>query len=241
MEVIKLHSTVSTNSWLSENESNLSSGTLVYALQQTGGRGQKGNSWESEPGKNITASLLFRPQNFEASQQFIISEAIALAIVDFLKGEGVESKIKWPNDIYAAKKKICGILVENVVMGKNISRTIAGFGININQTEFLSDAPNPVSLAQITGLSYNIDALIIKLCSFLNTYLKKIEDSTQLHKDFLTHLWRNDGRFYQFFDHKNVENIEARIISVRKDGILILETSQGDQREYMFKEIEFKL
>lgn len=241
MKILKLQETDSTNSWVSVNDDRLSSPSLVYSINQTQGRGQRGNSWESEPGKNITASLFFHPKNFEASKQFYLSEAIALAITDFLQDLGISAKVKWPNDIYVKDKKICGILVEHVVTGKYITRSIAGFGININQKKFFSDAPNPTSVSLITGKEYDIEELIISLSKKLDKYLKALEGIQNLHEIFISNLWRNDGNFYEFYDKKVNEKIKAGIISIAEDGILTLKTETGEKREYAFKEIEFIL
>lgn len=239
MEIKKLGTVESTNTWVSQHESGLSAPFLVYCEQQTAGRGQRGNTWESAPGKNITASLLLRPENFEAAGQFAISEAVSLSIVSFLKIHGVEAGIKWPNDIYTGDKKICGILVEHVVTGKNITRTIAGIGININQECFISDAPNPVSLTMLTGKKYNIEDTVAILADCLAEALEKLDNPEELHSEFLKHLWRNDKGFHKFYDRKCSENIEAAIEGVASNGILILKTKSGEVREYTFKEVEF--
>lgn len=238
MEIICLESADSTNSWLAQHEDELPSTSLVYCKTQTAGRGQRGNSWESEPGKNITASIIFHPEKFPAIKQFMISEIIALTIVDFLNELGVKASVKWPNDIYVGNGKICGILVEHVVTGCLISRTIAGFGININQTIFQSDAPNPVSLSMLTGLEYDIEKLIHNLTLKLEKNLQGL-DEEQLHERFLELLWRKDGYYHKFFDRKNNEPIEALIDTVERTGILNLKTRQGEKREYSFKEVEF--
>ena len=239
MQILRLHKTSSTNSWVAENEAALPSTVLVYCDCQTAGRGQRGNSWESAPGENITASLIFHPENFEACRQFAISEAIALAIVDFLELYGVAPKIKWPNDIYVGDKKICGILVEHVVSGRNISRTIAGLGINMNQTEFKSDAPNPVSLKQLTGRHYDLTEAIDKLSRSLEKYLTKIDKGERLHLDFTNRLWRADGQYYNFFDRTRGEQICASVDKVGPDGLLCLSLKDGSRRHYAFKEVEF--
>ena len=243
MEILKIPQADSTNSWLAAHEKDLADTTLVYCHTQTAGRGQRGNSWESEPGKNITASLLLHPRQFHASLQFSLSEAVALAITHFLDKLGVDAKVKWPNDIYVDDGKICGILVEHVVTGTNISRTIAGFGININQEVFLSDAPNPVSVTQFTGKKYEPDTLMPMLADSLRKYLDKVEagDLDSLHGEFLEKLWRKDGVPHKFFDRVAREHIEAVIDTVDRDGMLRLTTLQGDRRKYAFKEIEFIL
>lgn len=241
MQILRLESVDSTNTWVAGHENELESPALVYTLHQSKGRGQRGNSWESEPGKNITATVLFHPLEFPAISQFVISEALSLAIIGFLKRKGVEAKVKWPNDIYVGDKKICGILVEHMVTGKNITRTIAGFGINLNQTEFYSDAPNPVSLKMITGQTYSLEEAIEEIANIINHFLRKLDRFEEIHEEFLKLLWRADDRLYKFYDHKNHEPLTAKIKDVGPDGILTLQTSTNEIRQYMFKEVEFLL
>ncbi|MDE6431375.1 MAG: biotin--[acetyl-CoA-carboxylase] ligase, partial [Duncaniella sp.] len=121
----------------------------VSARRQTAGRGQRGNSWESAPGKNITMSILLRPEGLHPSRQFVISRAVSLAITGVLRRYMPASavRVKWPNDIYVDDRKICGILIENVISSASIRQSVVGIGINVNQRRFLSDAPNPVSMA----------------------------------------------------------------------------------------------
>lgn len=121
-------------------------GTVWVADFQTAGRGQRGNSWESTEGVNLLFTVLLRPDFLPVADQFSISRITALAIVKYLEGKGLHPKIKWPNDIYINDKKICGILIEHTLCGANLSASILGIGININQKVFESDAPNPTSL-----------------------------------------------------------------------------------------------
>lgn len=239
IDIIRLDTAESTNNSAAKLEKDLPATALVYTHTQTSGRGQKGNSWESEPYKNITASLLFHPQDFPANRQFALSEMIALCISDFLSEQGADTRIKWPNDIYTGDRKICGILVEHVVTGKTISRTIAGFGININQKEFRSDAPNPVSLTMLTGKEYDIEELLGRLAEKLEEYIDRSKEPGLIHEAFLARLWRNDGKYYPFNDRKSRERIEARIRDVAPTGMMTLELRDGTLREYAFKEVEF--
>lgn len=153
----------STNTYAKEHASTLPHGAVVYTYCQTAGRGQQGNSWESEPGKNLAFSLLLHRPEIEPQRQFFISEATAVAIVEVL-GQYCEGlRIKWPNDIYHVDaqhpdSKLAGILIEQALDTEGIAYTVIGVGININQTEFRSNAPNPVSLKQITGQDYDTDA-----------------------------------------------------------------------------------
>ena len=115
------------------------------ALFQTQGRGQRGNTWKASKGENLTFSILLKPSFILAQDQFIISAIVTLGIHKYLQNKGIESRIKWPNDIYAADRKICGILIENGISGNLLSTSICGIGLNINQREFPKDLPNPTS------------------------------------------------------------------------------------------------
>ena len=150
--LIHINETNSTNNYLQSlcSEQKVEELTVVVADFQTSGRGQRGNSWESDPGKNLLFSTVIFPEFLEARRQFLISQIISLAIKEELDTYTTDISIKWPNDIYWKEKKICGMLIENDLMGRNISQSIIGIGININQEIFHSSAPNPVSLLQIT-------------------------------------------------------------------------------------------
>ena len=155
---IHLNETHSTNSYLRElimREKEQPEGTVVITDYQTAGRGQKGNSWESERGKNLTFSILLHPNHIPPGKQFILSQLISIAIVGVLKKYDRHFTIKWPNDIYWKEKKIAGMLIEVDLTGSSLSNAIIGIGININQRHFKSDAPNPVSLTQITGKEHS--------------------------------------------------------------------------------------
>ncbi|MEZ3532538.1 MAG: biotin--[acetyl-CoA-carboxylase] ligase [Muribaculaceae bacterium] len=241
MNIIEIQQTDSTNSWVARNSDGLEPPCLIYAAEQTAGRGQRGNYWESEPGMNLTASAFLHPAGVKPREQFVISEAIALAVVDFLSKLGVEATVKWPNDIYAGDKKICGILIEHSIFGREITRTIAGIGVNINQTDFVSNAPNPVSVKQITGKEHFIPEMASMLGDAVEIRMAQTAMPDKLHDEFMHSLWRGDGAMYTFFDRIANERIEARIKSIAPDGILSLETTGGDVRNYAFKEVEFIL
>lgn len=242
MKFLHLESVDSTNSWLKSHAAELDAPLLLTAGNQTAGRGQRGNSWESTTGKNLTASILFRPECFEASRQFAISEATALAVVDTLADLGVDARVKWPNDIYAGNKKICGILIENAIWGTEISQCIIGIGLNINQETFISDAPNPVSVKQLTGIVSDLK----EVSSMLAAHFVKRMATTgtdcahELHEEYMRRMWRNDGA-YPFRDKNSGEVYMARISDVEPGGYLILKPETGGCRRYAFKEVEFIL
>lgn len=143
--IVWLDSCGSTNDALTEIDG-ADHGTVAVCRRQTAGRGQRGNKWESEPGKNLTFSILLCP-DIEARSQFEMSMLVSLAVADFIDAVlgRRAAKVKWPNDIYVADGKICGILIENRLSGTMLERAVAGIGINVNQTVFRSGAPNPVS------------------------------------------------------------------------------------------------
>ncbi len=215
--------------------------TIVATYCQTAGRGQRGNSWESEPNKNISFSILLRPNNIIARQQFFISEAVSVAIVNTLNRyiSNHRVAIKWPNDIYVDDLKICGILIENTLCGSNISQSIVGVGINVNQRKFLSDAPNPISIIHYTNAEISLDDILCEvteeILAIVNHY-----DTTQefdiLHKEYCENLWRNNG--YYPYTTPNGEQFDARIENVAPDGTLTLCDTQNTSRSFAFKEVQ---
>ena len=155
----------STNSYLRQMaDDDTSDITVAYTDDQYAGRGQKGNSWECEPGKNLSFSILLHPLFVKPAEQFIISQAMALAVVNVLNGLDDTGKklftVKWPNDIYYDDWKISGTLIECDLQGKHIANCIIGTGLNVNQQEFLSDAPNPTSLIRIFGHEFSREQLL---------------------------------------------------------------------------------
>ncbi|MBD5371208.1 MAG: biotin--[acetyl-CoA-carboxylase] ligase [Bacteroides sp.] len=241
MNILILDETASTNSYVAEHEDHLTAPVMVAARRQYAGRGQRGNSWESEPGKNLTASVLLRPDRVLPRQQFAISEAIALAVVATLAQYGIEARVKWPNDIYVADGKICGILIEHSLMGHQIRRTIAGFGLNINQTEFISDAPNPISMSRITGVAYDAEEVARRTGENIERYLPLLpseEGRGRLHELYMATLWRGEGE-WPFLDNKTGETLSASIHGIAPDGTLTLKTHDGELRPYAFKEVSF--
>lgn len=238
--IIHIEEIDSTSSHLkSLSADSLSDGCTVYADFQTSGRGQRGNSWESEPKKNLTFSTILFPQNIKAEDQFLISQITSLAIKDVLSRYTDNITIKWPNDIYWEDRKITGILIENSIMGEYISQSVLGIGINLNQTKFESNAPNPVSLKQITNTDYQIRTILTEvLCQLFYYYQwllnsNKIKEIRNLYKKSL---YRKEG-FYKFTDKDGT--FSARIKDVEDIGLLVLETESGDIKRYGFKEIKY--
>lgn len=204
-------------------------GYALMALRQTAGRGQRGNSWEAEPGRNITLSLMLRPTDLDASRQFEVSEAVALGVLDLLRELALpDVSVKWPNDIYVADRKICGILIENSLTGRMISRSIAGIGLNVNQTEFHSDAPNPVSIRQLTGREVPIRELAETMVAKILARLDRGDN----HADYLRNLWRREGE--HLWQTPDGQRFRASVVTVSPDGHLYLSNCP---RPFAFKEV----
>lgn len=243
MKIIHIAEASSTNSFLREWSSNYpeANETAVFADTQTSGRGQRGNSWESEPGKNVTMSLLLKPQSVAADQQFILSQIVSLAIADTLSEHTEEISIKWPNDIYYQDKKICGILIENDITEDTISRSIIGIGLNVNQQQFRSDAPNPISLSQITGKSHDLEEIVSDIASgIVHNYHLLRSGGESLHnfqEKYTRLLYRKSG-FHSFATIKGV--FKARIHHIEPSGLLVLEREDtADIEKFAFKEVKF--
>lgn len=218
----------------------LAEGSVVACRAQTKGRGQLNNSWEAEPGKNLTFSMLLHPTFVRPSEQFVISQAVALGVVDLLDQFSDGFSVKWPNDIYWNKKKIAGILIENDLGGGIIQNTIIGIGLNINQELFRSNAPNPVSLKQITGKEHNLDELLAQLTqALLVRYAQLVgNDRATLHHDYLRRLFRGNTPALYRDAHGT---FTATIETVKPSGHLIVRDTDQQPRCYTFKEIEFIL
>ena len=243
----------STNRWLhdyvpAEDEEM----TVVTTDYQTSGRGQADNHWESEAHKNLLCSVLFHPDGIPASRQFLLSMAVALAVSKTLEHYTDGINIKWPNDIYWNDRKICGILIENRLSGQHIKDTIAGIGININQRTFHSDAPNPVSLIQITGRETPREEVTELLTTHLQQLLGELREEAgnpssngqeqktfdSLRTSYHQRLYRREG-FHAYRDRQGA--FEARIDHVEDNGTLCLQDRNGTLRQYAFKEVEFIL
>lgn len=239
---IELKETASTNSFLASlcDKQRVAEMTCVYTAYQSAGRGQRGNSWESEAGKNLLFSFVVYPEFLEAQRQFRLSQITALALYEVLSEETEGISVKWPNDIYWHDKKLCGTLIENDLTGIHISRSISGTGVNLNQREFKSDAPNPVSLTQITGKTYRAEEMLQRIMQRLSLYyqLLRMGDEETIGIRYKNALYRKDG-FYAYNDGNGT--FQARIADVEPIGKLVLIDTEGMRREYMFKEVSFVL
>ncbi len=221
---------------------------------QTAGRGQAGNGWESEDGKNLLFSSLLRC-DVAAGEQFYLTMLVSVAMVDmlaqYLPQEGL--RIKWPNDIYYGDKKLSGILVENTLLGSRVAYSIVGIGLNVNQLVFRSKAPNPVSMQQITGQEYDVQGLLDAYLETLKRWMEVFGET--LKEAYMGHLYRREGLFPYVEREVSVaptmlasaeEKTEnqvfmAELVDVDPMGELVLRTDKGEVRTYHFKQIRFVL
>lgn len=246
--LVALDETDSTNRYLSQlcndRQEAVAEFTTVTAEFQTAGKGQRGNSWEAEEGKNLLFSFVLYPTFLEARRQFILSQIVSLAIKEELSRWSDEFAIKWPNDIYWRNRKICGILIENDLSGHCIGRCISGIGININQEAFHSDAPNPVSLRQITGKEHDRYELLAHILERVQIYYKglQLEDFDVYSAEISARYGRSLFRRRDFHPYEDANGrFLARLLRVEQDGRFVLEDESGKEREYLFKEVQYIL
>lgn len=215
-------------------------GAVFIADYQKKGRGQRGNFWESEAGKNLTFSVLTYPTDVQIMDHFYLSMVVSNGVVEAVAKFGVDAKVKWPNDIYYKDLKIAGILIENGLMGTSISHSIWGIGLNVNQKIFTSDAPNPSSLKNITGNDIDRNELLHEILRCINGWYAKLKGGQQSSVDefYFASLYRKDGYHPYSADG---EVFMARIHSIEHTGELVLETDKGELRSFAFKEVTFVL
>ena len=239
----------SSNSYMGDllKKSTVIEGLVVWTKEQTEGRGQRENYWESEANKNLCISIALFPSFLRASDQFQLTKIASLGVADFvqsklgnipLQQERFPIKIKWPNDIYAGTKKICGILIENTLRDYQIANTVLGIGVNINQTVFNS-AINAVSLKLITGKEYDLKICLEELCRFIEArYLQLKASKLNLIDTAYTAL------LYRYNEWSNYlvkeQNTFAKITGISPEGKLMLELESGDKIMCGFKEVVFQ-
>lgn len=230
--IIHIEETDSTNRWLKECHKGIDP-IVAWAEYQTAGKGCGSNSWESERGKNLTFSMLIHPEEIPANEQFRITEITSVALCETL-GKYLDEKveIKWPNDIYVGDKKICGMLIENQLQGSKIKSCVIGIGLNVNQQQFMSDAPNPVSIFQLTGKETDREHL-------LNDFLSAFEETYNSKTTCFTYRERLFRRGKDCLYRDKTSCFTATLSDVLPDGRLVLQDKNGQQRLYAFKEVQF--
>jgi BirA family biotin operon repressor/biotin-[acetyl-CoA-carboxylase] ligase len=267
VQILKFESLDSTSNYAKTliNEGKAQAGQIIYAVEQTAGRGQASNVWTSEGGKNLTFSLIIDPKNIEPKNQFLISQAVSVGIVKYLEGYGVRGTgyeanheahlaprtsnleprtnnicIKWPNDIYVGLKKISGFLTENTIQGDKILFSVIGIGLNVNQTEFPKNVPNPTSLSLINKTPYDLDTELDELTRIISRELESLQfDAGKgCRADYLERLlFLNEEREYEV----RGEKIIGKIIGTNEFGLLQIQTKNGTILECDLKEVVYFL
>lgn len=260
--VIKWYKTVdSTNTQGAKEAESSPEGTVWIADFQTNGRGQRGNKWESKDAENLTFTILFKPTFLHPARQFAISEISAIGVCRYLKVKGLNAKIKWPNDIYIGDKKICGMLIEHSLMGDKLSVSLSGIGLNLNQTIFNSDAPNPTSLllemknSLPDNFTFNRKEELSALLGHIFSAYAQLQqgDLEGIENEYLENLYRLN-EFHKFIEiaedapadipvEKIVQGreITAKIIGIDKYGCAVLQHQGGEIKHYPFKGVRYVL
>lgn len=192
-EVIRLEHCTSTNDEAGKRISVLDNLSAIITRGQSSGRGQGDHSWHSAPGMNLTFSYVLKPAGLKAADSILLTCITTLSLLNYLRSRGVEAGIKWPNDIWVSGRKICGILIENVLEGEMVKSSIIGIGLNVNQCDWPEDLPNPVSLKELTGKTYDIDAEFAALYEEIRLHeelLSSAEGRFRLQEEFGKYVFR---------------------------------------------------
>ena len=250
MTIVKLASVASTNKYCEVLDlAEVEDFTCYWALEQTAGIGQRGNHWEAAPGKNLTFSLVLHPTFLRADRQFKLTQALSLALCDCLNDlkDFNDLKVKWPNDIYVASKKICGTLVSTHISNQAIkqsnnqaiiSSAVCGIGLNVNQTDFPDWVPNPTSLALLTGKEYELEPLLKKLLACIEKRYNDLKTGQDLEQEYLALLLNINVPARYIYNEKE---ITATLTGVDPHGHLLLTASDGRHLSCGMKEISFLL
>lgn len=241
MKIFRLETVGSTNRYCENLDlRKVDDFTCYWAWEQTAGIGQRGNHWESVAGENLTFSLVLKPTFLPASEQFRLTEALSLGVLDSLKGfngtNGFKVIVKWPNDIYVDGGKICGMLVSNRLAGDNIETAICGIGLNVNQKLFPQWVPHPTSLSRLTGEYYQLEPLLFDMLECIERRYEMLRSGKDLDREYLANLmnlgtparYRHEGR-----------ELTATITGVDPHGRLLLTSEEGAKLCCGMKEIEF--
>lgn len=232
----------STNSFLKNLLSNskpVPEGTVIMAEEQYAGRGQQQNTWHSEPGKNLTFSLLLKPHFLPVDAQFDLNRAASLGVYDALQPIlGDQLKIKWPNDIYYGDSKLGGMLIENTIQGAQLKDSVIGIGLNINQENFPSGAANATSVKQILQKDYDLTRLLSEICKQLEAYYLKLKAGQVdfVRNTYLSRLyWLNEAKSFE----SNGKVFNGIVKNVLPNGLLVIEDTNGQRLEFNLKELKF--
>lgn len=214
-------------------------GLIIQAGKQTRGKGHGGNTWWSEADKNLLFSILLKPGFLSPQGQFDLSRVFCLALQNLLQEHCRFSAIKWPNDLYAGNQKIAGILIENSLQGNRIIYSIAGVGLNVNQTVFDPAIPSPTSLSIEKGCHFDIPYIFRELLKHIENWYEKLREGKidEIRQSYLGHLYRR-GVWADYMDERGP--LRGKILDVLPGGELVLQTEEGAERKYGFREIAYR-
>jgi BirA family biotin operon repressor/biotin-[acetyl-CoA-carboxylase] ligase len=240
--LIRLDKVDSTNSYAGRliKSSDATEGTVILAEVQTLGRGQKGNTWESRKGMNLTFSFILRPVFLEAHRHFYLLMSVSMGIFDLLRQEGIITEVKWPNDMVSAGRKIGGILIENSMKGNSLSSSVIGIGLNVNQTRFAFRGGNPASMKLELGHSVDREKVFAGAMNHLTAWINRLyrKEWRMIRESYLQHLFQFD-RWADYADAAG--DFRGRITGVLEGGELSVEKQNGGIHHYGFKEITYKV
>lgn len=240
MKLITLPSIDSTNRYLKDlvhSEAVLPDYLTVFTPVQTAGVGQYGAKWQSEPNTNLTFSTLFIPKNLTIERAFILNMLVPLTVVKVLKAQNIAAEIKWPNDIIIERKKVGGILIENIVQGQQIVKSVIGIGLNVNQRDF-SGLPKASSLANITGRVFKVKKLLKEVMNALEEMLEEVSTTSfeQVYEEYQEYLFQK-GKVAAFRP-KTGKDFMGIIRGVTPNGALIVATETEEIKQFQLKEVE---
>ena len=239
MRIIKVNAIDSTNSFVRKfyEGNNDFEPVCVRAISQTKGRGQRGSSWKTNAGENLTFSILYPQKQLNISRHFLLSATISLAVIEALAQLQIpDLKVKWPNDILSAKRKIGGILIENIVKTEGIVASIIGIGLNVNQLNF-EGLPQAGSLRSLTGESFDLDELMQRILSAVQDEMKDLPEVsvTEILEDYVKNMFRLN--VVSSFSLPDGEHFNGIIRGVTTEGKLNLEIEDGVFKTFDLKEV----
>lgn len=236
----------STNSEARRQLDNVDKMAAFAARFQTAGRGQRGNRWSSASGENLTFSILAKPScggipAVTARDQFDISVVSALAVSDLLLSYGIENRIKWPNDIYIKDRKVCGMLIENILGAGDVAASIIGIGLNLNQTEFPPELVNPTSVILASGQRHDPEEVLEDFLGIFQEMFSRLsdtEDVAALRNKYVSRMYRL-GKTHEYYDCTGESPFMGKIKGISGEGMLLMEMPDESIRTFAFKEISY--
>lgn len=234
---------ISTHQLLAEvvSKTNPPEGFCLSADFQSGGRGQIGRNWHSEPGKNLLVSYVFYPRMLPVHEQFLLNVWVSLAVCSTVRSFGLQHvRIKWPNDVYIGTKKVAGILIQNTLQGQDIKNSIVSVGLNVNEKDFPADIPNPTSLAVETGQLFDREVVLSALHDFLQEEYRHMS-AKQNHGEIRTRYAANlfGRQAWYLYRREDDSTFRGRVHEVTDEGYLVLENQTGGYEKYSFRQVSW--